>query len=178
MTPSVELAAVARLFGRLLLHELDEEGRAALLEPEVSEALIALGLELDELAPGCDLDQLAAVYLEAFLQPREGGPLVHSLWTGGAYEGEPAVAVRRLAAAAGVELDRAAARGAPPDHLGCLLFLWAATCEEAPEVAARIEADHLGWAFAPLARTGAGKGFYPSLARAVAAFLRELGARA
>ena len=169
------LSDVARLFGRLLLHEVDEGMRAELCAPELSAALSSVGVDTGLLVEA-DLDQLAAEFLEAFLQPAEGGPLVQSLWTQGNYEADCAVTVRKLAEAAGVDFDRQAARGAPQDHLGCILLLWAEVREPATAVAERLEQEHLAWALAPLARIAAGEGFYAGVARAVGAFLRELTA--
>lgn len=173
-TTNSELAAVAELLAGLLLHELDGPRLAELQQEELATALEALGLQVRGLDPERDLDELAVEFLEAFVQPAEGGPLVQSLWTGGTYEGEPAVIVRKLAQVAGVEFDRAAARGAAHDHLGCILLLWAATQESAPEVAERLREEHLRWALPPLARLARGKGFYPQLCACVARFIDEL----
>ena len=51
---------------------------------------------------------------------------VQSLWTEGSYEGDSAVAVSKLAQAARFDFDRGSAHGAPKDHLGSILLLWAA----------------------------------------------------
>ena len=161
---------VALLLGHLLLFELDEPMRERLLEPELAAALLEVGLDVEPLR-GASLDELASEYLETFLQPKSGGPLVQSLWTSGTYEGDAAVSVRKLAEAGGFELDAAAARGAAADHLGCLLLLWARARVEDPRISRRIEEQHLGWALPPLGRIAAGKGFYPGLARALQRFI-------
>ena len=168
-----DLAAVARLFGRLLLRELDEPLRATLVEEPLAGALSACGLDVGRLH-GADLDGLAAEYLERFVRPATGGPLVQSLWTQGTYEGDAAVAARKLAEAAALDFDKEAARGAPVDHLGSLLLLWATSLERQPEVARRIEEEHLAWAVAPLERLAGEDGFYGSLAGAVANLVRSL----
>jgi len=161
---------VALLLGHLLLFELDEPMRERLLEPELAAALLEVGLDVEPLR-GASLDELASEYLETFLQPKSGGPLVQSLWTSGTYEGDAAVSVRKLAEAGGFELDAAAARGAAADHLGCLLLLWARARVEDPRISRRIEEQHLGWALPPLGRIAAGEGFYPGLARALQRFI-------
>lgn len=160
------LVACAKLFGELLLHELTTERLEELRQPEVAAALSELGVEVPGACSRADLDLLAAEFLEAFVRPERGGPLVQSLWEGGSFEGDAAVSVRRLATAAGVEFDRGAARGAAHDHLGCLLLLWSATRESAPEVAGVIEQQHLEWAIEPLARLHTESTFYKQLASA------------
>ena len=75
----------------------------------------------------------------------------------------------RLAEAAGVTLDRDAARGAPPDHLGCLLELWARVAERSPEEAGRIAESYLAWSVVPLRRLASSRdGFYATVAAATA----------
>lgn len=160
------LARVAELLAQLLLHELDAERLARLNEPELRAALLELGLEPP--APDADLDELAADFLEAYVQPKEGGPLVQSLWVEGSYEGECAAQVRRLAQAVGLEHHRASARGAAPDHLGCLLLLWAQASQARPEVAERLVSEHFEWALTPLRRIARGSGFYARLAASCA----------
>jgi TorA maturation chaperone TorD len=173
-----ELIESAQLFARLLLHELREADVAQLAQPEVAEALAQVGVDVTLLGSGVELEELAAEFLEAFLAPKQGGPLVQSLWTAGSYEGDSAVTVRALAQAAGVEFDREAARGAAHDHLGCILQLWAVSCTAQPEVARRIERDHLAWALAPLDRLSLGEGFYAGVARGTAALVRAIRAGA
>ena len=48
--------------------------------------------------------------------------------------------------------------------------------ERAPEVAERLQEDHLAWSLAPLRRSGSGDGFYAQLARSVSAFVEDLAA--
>ena len=74
------------------------------------------------------VEQLAVEFHRTSLAPDRGGaPLVASLWTEGRYEGSQAARIRDLAAAASVEFHREVVRGAPIDHLGVILHLWAAT---------------------------------------------------
>lgn len=163
-TERAALRALAAFLGRLLVRELDRADLARLRDARLAEQLRESGLELpapeDEAAW---LDERAADYHDCFLGP-EGGPLVQSLWTDGRYEGAATVRVRQLAEAAALELDRDAARGAPPDQLGCLLLLWAEASERAPAVADELAAEHLRWAHRPLARVESAGGFYGSLA--------------
>lgn len=175
MIVAAEFGAVARLFGRLLLFEIDERMRSELTQPEVAAALLELGIDTDVLHDA-DLDQLAAEFLETFVQPEHGGPLVQSLWTEGSYEGDSAVAIRKLAEVGAVEFDRAAARGASHDHLGSILWLWAELRLETPELAAHLADHHLAWAGPPLRRIAGGEGFYANLAGALLRFLRDLHA--
>ena len=171
-----ELGEVARLVGRLLLREVDAATLAELRAPELAEALAAVGLATPAPQPD-EVATLGAEYFEAFVQPEHGGPPVQSLWTDGTYEGDAAVAVRKLAEAAALDYDRAAARGAPHDHIGSVLCLWAAARERAPEVAARLARDHMGWAQRPLGRQAhAGTGFYSDVARTACALIDELRA--
>ena len=151
---SAELA-LAGFFAELLLFELDEPRRAALLEPEIAAALLDLEVDAAPLA-SVPLDELAAAYLQAFVQPERGGPPVQSLWTEGSFEGDAAVALRQLAEASGADFDRDAARGAPVDHLGCILSLWVELVPVWPEAARRIEEQHLAWALRPLGAVAAG----------------------
>ncbi len=177
------LAGVARLFGDLLLRELDADRLERLREPELAAQLLSLGVVVPPAASQDDpdeLDRLAAGFHSAFLAPDRGGaPLVASLWTEGRYEGTAAARIRALAEAAAVEFDRDMARGAPIDHLGVLLLLWAQTIERAPSVADEIATQHLAWSEAPLNRLAAAgaTSFYPSLAGAAAAFVRTLSGK-
>jgi TorA maturation chaperone TorD len=166
---TASLIAVARLFSELLLFELDAAQAAKLRA--LAPALAELGVR----APADEhLEELAADFYARFVQPERGGPPVQSLWTTGAYEGEPAARVRALAAQAGLEHDRGRARGAAPDHVGSILGLWAETRERAPAVAEELERHHLRWALAPLAHAGRGEGFYAGVARAAARFVEQL----
>jgi len=167
------LEQVARLLGNLLLHELSADDLERLRAPEVSAALLAVGVELP--GPETSLDDLAGEFFANLLRP-EFGPPVQSLWQSGSYEGDSAAMIRKLAAAAALDFDKQAARGAPLDHIGCVLLFWAEARERAPEVAERLQRDHLAWSLAPLRRIGSGEGFYAQLARAVSAFVEDLTA--
>lgn len=163
--------ALARLFGTLLLHELDLEMLVELREPEVVSSLSSLGITVPEASTRDEIDRLAAEFHELILRPQTGAPLVQSLWTSGSYQGDPAVTLKKLADVASLEFDADEARGAEPDHLGVILLLWAETRGFAPEVADRIEADHIGWAVTPLGALGRDPGFYGQLGRALQAWL-------
>ncbi|MCA8950791.1 MAG: molecular chaperone TorD family protein, partial [Planctomycetes bacterium] len=163
----------ARLFGRLLLAELDAATLDELRAPAIATALAEIGIELP--APEA-LDTVAAEYFEHVLHPRGQAPLVQSLWHGGSYEGEAAVAVRRVAAAAGVELGPGA-RGAPPDHAGCLLVLWAELRERNAVIANDFATVHLGWLPAAIARSRA-TGFYAAVLAAIGGLCADLTAGA
>lgn len=168
------MRAVAQLLGRLLLKEIDGALLERLREPELCAVLVELGFEL----PPPDtqdawLDERGAEYHDLFLRP-ETGPLVQSLWTQGRYEGDSTVRVRKLAEAAGVEFQSAAARGAAPDHLGSLLMLWAATDVHAGEIADEVVRAHLEWALPGLRRIEPSGGFYGALAVATSSLITEL----
>lgn len=170
VAPDADLAPVARLLGRLLVREIDEETVAELQQPDVREALAGIGIGVPQAA---DREALATGYFERFLHPAAGLPPVQSLWQGGQYDGDPAVAVRAIAAAAGRELAPGA-RGAAPDHLGCILLLWADLAEIRPELAARLQRDHLAWAVRALAPVQAAGGFYGAVAAAAVELVHEL----
>ncbi len=177
------LAATARLFGRLLVRELDAPLLAELREPGLAHALRDIGVRLPdasaEVSTGAGdaalLDALAAEYFEMFVSPTEGAPLVQSLHQGGVYEGPPAAGARRLAEAAGVTLDADAARGAPADHLGCLLQLWARVAQRSPSEAGTIANTYLAWAAGPLRLQASRRsGFYAELSAATADWIEEV----
>lgn len=175
------LAHAARLFGDLLLFELDADGLARLQAPELRAALEGLGVEVPTIevatAGGARaLEELAAAFYTALLSPTGGAPPIASLWLEGRYEGEAAARVADLAALAGIDFDSVAARSAPIDHLGSILILWAEAAARAPEVADVLAADHLAWAERPLTRIAAGEGFYPSLAAAALELVDTLAA--
>lgn len=167
------LLALARWFGGLLLIELTADDWAQMAQPERAAALAELGIAGPKGGARFDEDDIAAEFLETFLQPPVGGPLVQSLWSAGSYEGDSAVALRQLAAAADVEFNRVAARAAPVDHLGSILLLWAATREHAPQVAERLVQEHLAWAITPLEGLAAARGetFYAQVCAALAQFV-------
>ena len=168
------LVALTRWVGETLLRELDAGALAGLREASVATALAAHGLELpSEADEGAWLDERAADFHDLFLSPT-GAPLVQSLWQEGRYEGGAAAWVRQLAESLGLSLDREAARGAAPDHLGCILLLWSEARGRAPEHEQALVQDHLRWALAPLERLQARGGFYGALARLTAELVEEL----
>lgn len=168
------LQALAELLGRLLLREVEAADLERLRAPELAAALAELGVELPEPeAERAWLEERGADYHELFLSP-EAGPLVQSLWTQGRYEGDAAARVRQLAELAAVDFQREAARGAPVDHLGALLLLWAATAERAPAVAEELTREHLAWSRPALARVRSRGGFYGAVAGAAAALVELL----
>jgi len=170
----VALAPVARLLGRLLVRELDADTAAELRQPEVREALQAVGIT----PPGDDvLEALEARYFDLFLHPPRGLPPVQSLWLRGEYDADPAAAVRAIAAAAALEVGTGA-RGAAPDQIGCILCLWAELVGGRPELAARLQQNHLAWAERALTDACAAGGFYGAVARAAVALVKDLAAGA
>ncbi|QDV08813.1 Chaperone protein TorD [Planctomycetes bacterium Poly30] len=171
------LAGAARLFGDLLLHELTPESLRALREPGPSELLRSVGVDVPVGADATPefLDELAAQYHAALLAPTGGGaPPVASLWIEGRYEGHIVARIRELAKSAALDFGPEAARGAPVDHLGALLHLWAASVERAPWVSDELAKEHLGWTNAPLAQMEKRGGFYGSVATATADLVRLL----
>lgn len=175
------LAHAARLFGDLLLFELDAEGVAKLQAPDLRAALEGLGVEvptIDAATPegARALEELAAAFYAALLSPTGGAPPIASLWLEGRYQGEATARIADLAALAGIDFDAYNARSAPIDHLGCILLLWAEAAARAPEVADVLASDHLAWAERPLARIAAGEGFYASLAAAARELVEALAA--
>lgn len=175
-----QLAEAARLFGTLLIAELDTDQLSELREPSVEACLSDLGIELPAGGDGeaKELEELAADFFALFLQPTEGAPPVQSVWASGSFEGEPAACIRRHADAAGVEFGRLAARGAAVDHLGSILLLWAevAVRPECAEIAEHIESHHLAWGQQALAHAAADTGFYGQVSRACGSLLSELSA--
>lgn len=167
------LATTARLFGRLLVRELDAATLSELGAAPIRDALAAVGVDL----PSPDqLDQLAHEWLHAFLHPENGLPPVHSLYRDGNFDGDPAVAVRKIAKAAGLELAEGA-RNAAPDHLGCLLLLWADLVTDHPELARLVAEEHLGFADRALAPAIQGdSAFYAAVASAGLDLVRQIRA--
>jgi len=164
------LTAAARLFGRLLLRELDEPTLAELRQDDVRSALA----ELDVAVPDdAELATLGQRYFELFLHPEGALPPVQSLWRDGQYDGDPAAGVRRIAEAANLAMTDNA-RGAAPDHLGSVLLLWAELREPRPELATLLVQHHLAWAELALQHTLADDGFYGAVCRATLSFVREL----
>lgn len=163
----------AALLGRLLVRELDAETLVRLRDPAVARELSEMGLALPE--GGGDealIERLAAEYFDAFVGGAGAVVPVQSLRESGGYEGVAAAEIRALAKAAGLDFDKSATRGAPPDHLGSILLLWAAFARDWPDGAKRIEERHLAWALPVLARVAKSEGtFYGALARASAQFI-------
>jgi TorA maturation chaperone TorD len=153
-----------------LLFELEPGDLAAMAAPQLAAALAEFDLVPP---PASALPDLAARWFELFLQPGTVLPPVQSLWQEGRYDGAATVAVRQLAAAAGLQWG-ATARGAPPDHLGCLLLLWAELVVLAPPLAAQLVQQHLDFAPAALREAARDAGFHGAVARAVLAFVAEL----
>ncbi len=172
-----QLVGAAKLFGDLLLTELDPASLAALQEPESKAALTALGVEVPAESNPTEsyFDELAAEYHAALLAPTGGGaPPVASLWIEGRFEGQTVSRLRTLAESAALDFGSEAARGAPVDHLGVLLHLWAACVERAPWVSNELAADHLAWAEAPLRQMAKRGGFYGSVAGAISQLVAVL----
>ncbi len=169
----VPLVASARLFGRLLVRELDVDTLGELARPGLRRALADVGVDV----PGPErLDDLAHEWLACFLHPEHTAPPVHSLFRDGGYSGDAAVAVREIARAAGLELAPGA-RNAPPDHIGCVLLLWAELAGRRPDLAALLAEQHMSWAeraLQPTASRGRDFPFYGPVAGAAVALLREL----
>lgn len=171
------LAGAARLFGDLLLVELDGPRLEALDAPESRALLAELGVQVPTDASPESLDELAAEFHGSLLRPEgSGAPPIASLWTEGRFEGAIAGRITELAKSAALEFGSEAARGAPRDHLGVLLHLWAASTERAPWVSDELAERHLAWADAPLDRVASGGGFYGQVAAATRELLGELRA--
>ena len=177
-TELTSLRAVAELLGTLLLRELEPPDLERLRRTDVARALADLDVLLPAPADEASwLEERAADFHDLFLRP-DAGPLVQSLWTQGRYEGDATVRVRQLAEHAGVAFRRSAARGAPVDHLGCVLLLWSETSVHAPDVADEIAEHHLRWAAPALERIEARAGFYGAVAGVTRALARDLSDRA
>lgn len=166
------LVPVARLLGRLLVRELDHETLAELRTPAVAAALSACDLRLPE-AP--DLERLAHEWCDCFLHPTSGLPPVQSVWQHGEYSGNCKQTLDEIARAAWLELA-AGSRGAPSDQIGCILLLWSEVIGSRPDLARRLQRDHLPWATRALAPIAAGGGFYGRVATATIRFVAELSA--
>lgn len=169
------MATAARMFGRLLVRELDPATLRELEQPAVRAALAELHIVVPSEA---DLDVLAHEWLRCFLHPPQASPPVHSLFRDGNYSGDAAVAVRRIAAAAGLE-PAAGARNAPPDHIGSILLLWADLTDRRPDLARLLEREHMQWAERALLRVlpppeADSSGFYEAVARATVSLVRQI----
>jgi len=167
-----DLVPAARLFGRLLVRELDADDLSSLRQEEVAAALLDLGVTPPD--PAAEPD-LAAEYCALFLHPEGALPPVQSLWTEGRYDGDAAVRVRSIAAAAGLSPSPG---GAPPDHLGCILVLWAELVDAREDLATLLARDHLAWAATALAPAVRRGGFYGEVARAVVELTQVLAEEA
>lgn len=169
-----QLAQAARLFGRLLVRELDPATLDELRQTEVRDALAAVGVTVPEPE---QLDQLAHEWLASLLHPAHASPPVHSLFRDGNYNGDPAVAVRRIAQAAGLE-PALGARNAPVDHIGCILLLWGELATTRSELADLLAAEHLQWAERALLWLADSDSppscFYRSVARATRELIGQL----
>ena len=110
---ALALAGAARLFGDLLLVELDDARLEALGGRESAALLADLGVDIPTARGAAAIDELAAEYHAAFLRPDGGGaPPIASLWTEGRFEGDIARRTRELAESAALEFGAEAARGA------------------------------------------------------------------
>tara|TARA_R110002072_G_scaffold243682_1_gene402802 strand:- start:153561 stop:154115 length:555 start_codon:yes stop_codon:yes gene_type:complete len=168
--PNEDLAAAARLFGRLLVTELDAATLTELRAPDIQAALQAVGIELPTEE---QLSDLGNRFFDLFLHPEGSLPPVQSLWQDGQYDGNHAVGVRKIADAANLELGTGA-RSAAPDHLGCILLLWAEVEGERPELATLLTTHHMAWAERALQHATEDEGFYGAVSRATVALVREL----
>ena len=165
---------VAKLFGRLLVREIDDELLHVLQSEEISSALAELGLDTSLLRAE-KTDDLAAEFFACFVCPTDHPPLVQSLCQDGRYESNAAVSMKKIAESAGVELDTELARGAPIDQLGVQLLLWAELAERSTSAEAFAK-EHLAWAVKPLDQVAGGEGFYSGLSQVVKSFI-ELAAQ-
>jgi TorA maturation chaperone TorD len=173
VNPSLDsLRSTAKLFGWLLLRELDEPLLAHLREPTTREGLRSVGIEVPD--ESCSLEALHGEYYDCFLAAEGSTPIVQSLWEGGSYDGPARSRLQKLADASALEIDRDAVRGAPVDHLGCILQLWAQLIEEWPDRAALLARDHLEWARPPLRTISERNSFYGELAAAVVDLLERI----
>lgn len=168
------LRATAEFLGGLLVKEVDGTQLEQLRAPALERALTEIGIELPTRAnQEAWIEERGAEYHDVFLRPQTG-PLVQSLWTQGRYEGDATVRIRQLAAAAAVEYQKSAARGAAVDHLGSLLLLWSKTDGDAQDVADEIVRAHLDWAIPGLRRIESLAGFYGAVASASLTLIEEL----
>jgi TorA maturation chaperone TorD len=170
----VALAPLARWLGQRLLFELTAADLDFMSHPSLRPILAESGITPPTLA---ELPALAARWFELFLQPTHSPPPVQSLWQEGRYEGESTAAVRRLAEAAGLQWGNGA-RGAPPDHLGSLLLLWAELVELAPPLAQQLVRQHFGFVREALQQATADRGFHGAVAIAVVDLVAELQGQA
>jgi TorA maturation chaperone TorD len=154
----------------LLVKELDAATLTELRAPDIHSALTALGIELPS---NQQLSALGNRYFDLFLHPVGSLPPVQSVWRDGQYDGNHAVGVRKIAEAANREIATGA-RSAAPDHLGCILLLWAELQTERPELAELLTTHHFAWAELALQHATLDEGFYGAVSRATVALVREL----
>lgn len=121
-------AALCLLAARLLLREMDEPSRVALLQEGAH-------LVLDKLAPGCakyldavwseqEIESAAAEYCRLFLLPG-GAPPFASAWLADGTDQGHEVVVQCEAAAEALGLEGTTPDNLPPDHLGVLMIVLA-----------------------------------------------------
>lgn len=174
----VETAGMARaghLLGLLWLREIDRSWAAELADPALRESLDQLGLALPDADDAVAIDQLASTYFDEVVHPTTRTPPVHSLVVENKYEGNAAGGMRKVAESLGVDQDRDSSRGAPPDHLGAELTLWAELCSRSPESAPDFAAEFLAWAPRWCRRNAkAVPGFYGRLFAITADFVDEV----
>ncbi len=168
MTQAAALVPTVRLFGQLLLRELDADLLAELTAPEVAAALTGVGVTLPVAG---DLEALRSTYVDLFVHPERGAPPIGSLWRDGQYEGDSTIALRRIAEASGWQFDASAAAGSPIDHAGAVLLLWCACHETHPDLADLIAAEHMEWIPRAFAGPASGEGFYADVCRGVCALV-------
>lgn len=167
----------AELFATLLLHEVDARLIRSLDASGALAVLSEMGLRFPAPDDAAGIEQLACDYFEAIVKPMKGAPPVQSLHEGDTFDGEAARSMKQIAEAAGVRLDPDGARGAPIDHLGCQLALWAHLETRDPIAAEILAARHLRWALPALERAR-GKSFYGTVLGHCAEFLATLPASA
>lgn len=174
----VETAGMARaghLLGLLWLREIDRSWAAELSDPALRESLSQLGLTLPDDDDEAAINHLASTYFEELVHPTTRTPPVHSLVVENKYEGNAAGGVRKVAEALGVDQDQDASRGAPPDHLGAELTLWAELCARSPESAREFASEFLAWAPGWCRRHGSAvPGFYGRLFTVTADFVAAI----
>jgi hypothetical protein len=109
------LQSVARLFGHLLLYELNAEMLTELSRGETRDALQELGIRVPA---GAREDALAAEYFDCFVHPEAGAPPVASLWIDGDYGGSCRRDIERWAESVGFSFEPQSELAPVPDHLG------------------------------------------------------------
>ena len=144
------LGALARLWSRIWLQEIDEEWVRCCEETVWSGVLpLPEGDRLDD-----QLDALAVDYCGLFAHPTSSRPPVQSVWVSDRYEGEPSEQVRWWFACAGYDRP-ALGRTVPDDHIGIQIDLaghlladhqpWRQQGETLREMLADYYQSHLAW---------------------------------